>query len=1240
MLQQSSDAAEVCATRLAAAVTARQQQESVVATAQQCLDDAQDDVRCKKLDLEAAKNDFANKFEERDLAERKSERNRLWLWEQQRRSCIAEAKLSANPAFTCFACASGAEDDDIVCSLLHEPHRSSAHRHRFDARTAWIPNSNPGCGTTALIAAARGGHARALQTMLTLGGEQCRPNGFGLDGATALHCAAVYGHVDAVRVLCASSMVNLNMQAWPQLCHIGNQCRPVLPQNTAQSPQNCEKTFFLPPWTGSMDDFVGATALHLAVRFSHFSVAQCLCTLLRNDDSTNTISGEMGAGLPTRSEVDINLTTAGGCTALYFAVVNGERPFVDLLLTSGAVQNPYSNEIQSTMLRVAKSITTAKDDALGTVELLTGNGMSSLVHSMTEKMIAAFAADFDVLESLVAADRVNFYSTNQAGLRHDYGSRGTSAHSKKQSLSVSIDNDHGGMESEKTAVQTILGHLYHVTLNDALTIDNDKVGAMVQTNEDTIARGLEAIFAWCFGKSNVLGEYPDDDEQHEQDEPQIDWERVEVLDGSGGTTFYWTNGIESRWTDPALASPQTMSPSSTSQFEESCASSDGVGSDGDPASHSEAQQPLPVSEQSLAVTDAPASKPPSGRDGDVVDFELTRSDLENFLVFKGFLAKFGSQYFPLFLEMQFMRSDRDCGGTIDRGELKSRFQYFQRLDFVLHNLDTLSTLSAPDAEGLLWFASEGEAIAVRDFIVRRQTDPNCRDDNGCTPLILCCAHGHTSVAELLLTLGADINSTAINGMSPLIAASVGHHADTVQLLCAANPAPNFHHALHDGTTALHVAVQVASDRVCQAIVEGASPLRSPINAVDACGCNPLYRAVQCLINFSKGKSDDATFIDRLLTIIKMFLKQKFLRINTQSSAGWSVLHLACFWGRLDVAQWLLELGARTDLRTGTADIDSGGDSNPLMSQPPLQNMTALDLALVGGHKKCVGALLKSGVSLCDESDMVYSYGISSVQLAAACGDMDIVALLLQTKVVGSSPKHGNYSPRHGDDGDEELPLLSPDDVVDAVVARIHDISTTAAVVLGRDWHIVLDPDQAVLNSLSPRDSPVNGDETLLVPSEFAAENGQDFIFFHDFVERLQPLTYYNRVMSHFANGPHVADAIARVEFCRLLQVDTLDGTGYAEACAGGMQYRQLQSNSYDVRHELQGVLEDAAVTHENFRKHLLRKHEALSNHEQWVRLLTRQQQTKNSTDTAGLPSKAQSGGSAAAADEFDYLVVS
>ena len=170
----------------------------------------------------------------------------------------------------------------------------------------------------------------------------------------------------------------------------------------------------------------------------------------------------------------------------------------------------------------------------------------------------------------------------------------------------------------------------------------------------------------------------------------------------------------------------------------------------------------------------------------------------------------------------------------------------QRLEFVLHNLDTLSTLSSPDTEGLLWFSSEGEDVAVRDFIVRRRTEPNCRDRNGCTPLILAAAHGHVKVVRVLLELGASINDVASGGLSPLVAAAVGRHSETVQILCSnVDPIPDYQQGLiRDGATSLHIGVQHGDPKLCSILLHGASVLVSPLNTPDKLGCTPLFRAVQ------------------------------------------------------------------------------------------------------------------------------------------------------------------------------------------------------------------------------------------------------------------------------------------------------------------------------------------------------------------------------------------------------------
>ena len=140
------------------------------------------------------------------LADADAERKRVWLLEQQRRSFKAGTKACADAGYASPAVDYDNDDDcdGIHPMLFAPPPPSHPRRGHHSAGTRY------GCGTTALIAAARGGHAAVLRTLFDLASEQCRPNTYGLDGTTALHEAAVQGHVAAVQVLCGAGAVDVN----------------------------------------------------------------------------------------------------------------------------------------------------------------------------------------------------------------------------------------------------------------------------------------------------------------------------------------------------------------------------------------------------------------------------------------------------------------------------------------------------------------------------------------------------------------------------------------------------------------------------------------------------------------------------------------------------------------------------------------------------------------------------------------------------------------------------------------------------------------------------------------------------------------------------------------------------------------------------------------------------------------------------------------------------------------------
>ena len=663
-LEHYTDQEKICDTKLGFAKQSRQVQEDRLASAVLAHNAAVELVDRHQSILEQVTEIEVDCRTNSRCADANVERKRIWLLEQQRRENLANKKLFANVAYASPAIDYIDNSHSDMCStnsnaniskfLYCPPHgtREVAGRPVNGLKTEC------GCGTTALIAAARAGHALVIRAIVDLAETRCRPNTRGLDGVTALHAAAVGGHLSAVQILCSIASLDVNAGVVGRVPNHHLTCKSSAIDSQWDNVDS-SSTFFCAPWTGDMTDFIGATALHLAVRFSHFEVVQCLCEQSTTPRTTRPYEGKAVEGSHSNlipQGVDVNIRTDGGCSALYFAAVNGERAIVDLLLAVGAQQLPYSENIQTAMIHVTQSITTNASHAV--TPLMLGTGMSRLADTMTEKMVAAFAADFDVLESLVASDQKCFYRGTAAvpSSASEHAAKSNRARAPfALTATADMSQGHKAVFTEKIAVQSILGHLYHITLNDALTIDSDNIGARTEGDAKLIQSQLDDMFQWCYdirpGCSAQLQQRNEANGTN-RDTGNLKWDKVETTDGSGGLVAYWTNGQSSTWEDPLATESQQQI-------------------------HADVDKPIEGTHNSTlyANPDVPQSEQSGCTKGDFLEFELSRSDLESYLNERGFLAKFGPQYFPLFLEMQFMRSDRDCGGTIDRTEMRSRFRY-------------------------------------------------------------------------------------------------------------------------------------------------------------------------------------------------------------------------------------------------------------------------------------------------------------------------------------------------------------------------------------------------------------------------------------------------------------------------------------------------------------------------------------------------------------------------------------
>ena len=148
---------------------------------------------------------------------------------------------------------------------------------------------------------------------------------------------------------------------------------------------------------------------------------------------------------------------------------------------------------------------------------------------------------------------------------------------------------------------------------------------------------------------------------------------------------------------------------------------------------------------------------------------------------------------------------------------------------------------------------------------------------------------------------------------------------------------------------------------------------------------------------------------------------------------------------------------------------------------------------------------------------------------------------------------------------------------------------------------------------------------------------------------LAQLACFQCMQRRLANAQVVVGLMARVEFVRMLQREASEG-GLAEACAAGVRYLPHDWAAQTAEHGALSIDErqpvwlstSVAVRRATFHRLVRTKYAAVAQHQQWMRVLTRQRQRMVDTggDRAGLPPLAAAGASVNQGTnrEFDYLI--
>ncbi|KAM0263413.1 hypothetical protein ACHAQJ_001269 [Trichoderma viride] len=199
-----------------------------------------------------------------------------------------------------------------------------------------------------------------------------------------------------------------------------------------------------------------------------------------------------------------------------------------------------------------------------------------------------------------------------------------------------------------------------------------------------------------------------------------------------------------------------------------------------------------------------------------------------------------------------------------------------------HGVDTRTT----DNYGFspfLWAVVAGQTRTTTDMLLTIGADANSTSADGKSALAWAAGLGRYSIAVLLVNHGASMSKTRNTQMVPLEEAAASGGLDTVQLLLNLGEDPKYRD--RDGWSAIHWAAEEGHLEIVRLLLnQGANA-----NAVSSYGTSPLH----CAANGGH------------ISIVSLLLLQRADPLKS-TCHGWTALHHAAFMGHSRVVQLLLE----------------------------------------------------------------------------------------------------------------------------------------------------------------------------------------------------------------------------------------------------------------------------------------------------------------------------------------------
>ena len=326
----------------------------------------------------------------------------------------------------------------------------------------------------------------------------------------------------------------------------------------------------------------------------------------------------------------------------------------------------------------------------------------------------------------------------------------------------------------------------------------------------------------------------------------------------------------------------------------------------------------------------------------------------------------------------------------------------QTLQPVPPPLIDLNAQTESNHDTALTLACAGGYVDLVKYLIDNGADIEHRDKKGFTPLILAAMAGHTSVCKLLLDHGAKIEAEAERTKDTALSlACSGGRFEVVQLLLEYGA--NKEHRNVSDYTPLSLAASGGFCQIIKLLLDHGAEINSRTGS--KLGISPLMLAS----------------MNGHTAAVRMLLDNR-CDVNAQIETNRNTaLTLACFQGRHEVVQLLLEHGANIEHRAKTGltplmEAASGGyvevgkilihhDAEVNAQPVPLSRDTTLNIAADKGHAAFVQLLLENGAAV----DVKNKKGCSPLWLASYGGHLDVVKLLVNADADANSDDNRKIS---------------------------------------------------------------------------------------------------------------------------------------------------------------------------------------------------------------------------------------